>query len=675
MNFEIKNKDVMGRIGILTTPHGKIRTPALMPVIHPGKQTIDVKKFGAEIVITNAYIMYKNKELRSKVLEEGVHKLINFTGPIVTDSGSFQLSEYGDIDVNNQEIIEFQKLIGTDIGTSLDIPTPPFVKRERAEKELEITIERAIEAFKVRGNLMLNSVVQGSTFTDLRSYCAETIGAMGFDIYPIGAVVPLMESYRYSELVDVVMASVKNLPDSKPRHLMGAGHPMVFALAVSMGCDLFDSAAYILYAQDDRLMMPTGTFKLANLVEMPCSCPVCINYTPDDLRNMNKDDRMKLIAEHNLHVSFAEIRKIKQSIVDGNLMELVEQRCRVHPYLLDALRNLKKYTLLIDEYDPSNKNSAFFYSGSESLARAEIQRHLTRISRLPQKKNLLLLPRGRKPYSKHIRNDLDKFYYKHIKGDSIDLNNIFNDLQIAVVDVPFVIIPLEIDEVYPLAQNEAPIITDEDSKKFVKEELEKYMAYFDNVIINSKILDRFDMYINETVKDLSENIIKSYNLDEYVFDPFRIDIDDREKINYIADYQFGAGAGKALFPGNVKIVKSRKTGKIRHVYEDNMLIATLRATDSVFVPDKEGAIRLHTYFDYPEKRVVVNSDADPFAREGKSIFAKFVIECDSNIRSNDEVLIVNEKDELLAFGKSILCSHEIMDFNTGQAVKTRKGGI
>ena len=241
----------MGRIGVLTTPHGKIKTPALMPVIHPGKQTIDVEEFGAEIVITNAYIMYKNEELKNKVLEEGIHDFINFQGPVVTDSGSFQLSIYGDIDVTNQEIIEFQEIIGTDIGTSLDIPTPPFVKRERAEKDLEITIQRAEEALDVRDEFMMNSVVQGSTFSDLRSRCAETIGAMGFDVYPIGAVVPLMESYRYSELVDVVMASVKNLPESRPRHLMGAGHPMVFALAVAMGCDLFDSAAYILYAQDD----------------------------------------------------------------------------------------------------------------------------------------------------------------------------------------------------------------------------------------------------------------------------------------------------------------------------------------------------------------------------------------------------------------------------------------
>ena len=678
MNFEIKNKDAMGRIGTIKTPHGTIKTPALMPVIHPGKQTLDVKKFGAEVVITNAYIMYKNEDLRSKVLDEGVHKLIDFPGPIVTDSGSFQLSEYGDVDVTNKEIIEFQELIGTDIGTSLDIPTPPFVKRDRAEKELEITIERAKEALEVRGELLLNSVVQGSTFHDLRSSCAETIGNMGFDCYPIGAVVPLMESYRYSELVDVVMASVKNLPDSKPRHLMGAGHPMLFALAVAMGCDLFDSAAYILYAQDDRLMMPTGTFKLKNLVEMPCSCRVCTSYTPEELRSMKKDMRMKLLAEHNLLVSFAEIRKIKQAINDGNLMELVEQRCRVHPYLLDALRNLKNYTDEIDQYDPSSKNSAFFYSGPESLARAEIKRHLSRINRIPSKKNLLLLPRSRKPYSKHIRDDLGKFYVKHVQGDQlVEPDDLLVDLQVSFVDVPFAVIPMEIDEVYPLAQNESPIITDEDAKIFVRKEVESYINQFDNVVINARVLDRFDMYTIDLdpVPDESENTSRIYSLDEYDFEPFKIKVDDKTKISYIADYQFGAGSGDVLFQGDIKIVKSRKTGKIRHVYDGETLIATLRATDSVFVLDREGARRLHSHVKYPKNRVVVNADAEPFAKEGKSIFAKFVIDCDINIRSNEEVLIVNEKDELIAFGKTILCGHEIMDFNTGQAVKTRKGGI
>jgi len=341
LSFEIKYKDARGRSGILKTPHGKVQTPALMPVIHPGKQTLDVSRYGVDMVITNAYLMYKYQDLREIALEKGVHELINFNGPIMTDSGSFQLSLYGDIDVSNREIIEFQEQIGTDIGTSLDIPTPPFVTRQRAEREMEITIERAREALEVRDNLMLNSVVQGSTYPSLRAKCAEALGEMDFQVHPIGAVVPLMESYQYSTLLDVVMASVEHLPDSRPRHIMGAGHPMIFSFAVALGCDLFDSAAYILYAQDDRLLMPEGTYKLENLVEMPCSCPICNNYHPEDLRQMKKDERTKLLAQHNLHISFAEIRQIKQAMADGNLWEMVERRARNHPYLLDAVRKIK----------------------------------------------------------------------------------------------------------------------------------------------------------------------------------------------------------------------------------------------------------------------------------------------------------------------------------------------
>lgn len=658
----------MGRIGIITTPHGKVQTPALMPVIHPGKQTLDVKKFGADIVITNAYIMYKNEELREKALNEGVHNLIDFHGPIVTDSGSFQLSEYGDIDVDNREIIEFQEKIGTDIGTSLDIPTPPYVKRERAEKELEITLERAEEALEVRENLMMNSVVQGSTFPDLRAKCAEIIGKMNFEVYPIGAVVPLLENYKYKDVVDIVMHSVDKLPADRPRHLMGAGHPMVFALAVAMGCDLFDSAAYILYANDDRLMMPDGTYKLQNLSYLPCSCDVCNKYTPNDLRNMKKDQRVKLIAAHNLNVSFAEIKKIKQAIMEGNLLELVEQRCRAHPYLLDALRRLKSYTGLIEEHDPAYKNSAFFYSGPESLNRPEILRHHQRLERLPKKDKLVLLHFPKKPYSKNIQMRLSQEHlnengslesfgtFYRIKNEEIEISN--DSTQFAVVDVPFGIIPLEIDEVYPLAQNEAPSIIDEDAKLFVKKTIESYAENFKEVIISESLINKFNL---------------EFELHEFDVSHLKIDFNDQEKIRYIADYQFGKGAGNALFEGNIKIEKSRKTGKIRHVFDGDKLIATLRASDGIFVLNMNGAKRLHNYLEYPKNRVVVNSDAEPFAREGKSIFAKFVIDIDINIRANEEVLIVNQNDDLLAFGKSILNAREIKDFNTGQAIKTRKG--
>ena len=88
--------------------------------------------------------------LIQKAIDEGLHKLINFDGPVMTDSGSFQLSVYGDVDITNSEVIEFQELIKTDIGTSLDIPTAPFVERQKAEEDLEITLERAKEAVKIK---------------------------------------------------------------------------------------------------------------------------------------------------------------------------------------------------------------------------------------------------------------------------------------------------------------------------------------------------------------------------------------------------------------------------------------------------------------------------------------------------------------------------------------------
>lgn len=655
--FEIKAKDNRGRVGVLKTNHGNVKTPNLMPVIHPRKQVIDVGKYGADIVITNAYLIYKDDDLKQEALDKGLHELINFDGPIMTDSGSFQLSVYGDIDVGNKEVIDFQEKIHTDIGTSLDIPTAPFVDREKAEEDLKITLERAKEAIDYKNNndlkMKLNSVVQGSTFLDLRRNCADELTNLDCDLYPIGAVVPLMESYHYKDLVDVVMNSVSHLPDNKARHLMGAGHPMIFALAVAMGCDLFDSAAYILYAEDDRLLSTRGTFKLENLHEMPCSCEVCTNYTPDELRAMPKEERRDLIAKHNLYVSFAELRLIRQAIYDGNLMELVEERCRAHPQLLNAYRQLSEYNEDMEKYDPRSKKSAFFYTGPESLYRSEVVRHLQKLKEMPKKKNLVIVPGGRKPYSKYISGRLGDFYV-YGNEEEIDLD----DCDFMVLDIPFGLIPLEIDEVYPLSQNEAPKIKDVDSIEFLEDFLSEFVEYYDQTLIHSKFIKEFNV-----------NHLKLHPQSREI----RYKKDDIKKIKAIADYQFGVGVGDALFDGNIKIEKSKKTGKIRHIYDGNTILVNMRASDSYLILSKEGAKRLHKSLNYPMNRVVVNEDSVPFALDGKSVFSKFVVDADENIRSNDEVLIVSEDDELLAYGKSLLCAHEMMDFTTGQAIKTRKG--
>ena len=655
--FDIKAKDNMGRVGVLKTKHGDVKTPALMPVIHPRKQTIDVGKYGADIVITNAYLIYKDDDLKQKAVDEGLHKLINFDGPVMTDSGSFQLSVYGDVEITNKEVIEFQELIKTDIGTSLDIPTAPYVDRQKAESDLEITLKRAHEAveYKKEQNMemLLNSVVQGSTFLDLRRKCAGELSKLDADLYPIGAVVPLMESYHYKDLVDVVMNSMKNLADDRPRHLMGAGHPMIFALCVAMGCDLFDSAAYILYAEDDRLLSTRGTFKLENLTEMPCSCEVCSKYTPDDLRSMPKEKRRDLIAQHNLHVSFAELRLIRQAIYDGNLMELVEARCRAHPALLEAVRHLGNYSSEMEKYDPRSKKSAFFYTGSESLCRSEVLRHMQKLRSMPKKRDLVILPPTRKPYSKFISGKLGEFY---VYGDEDEID--LDDADFMVLDIPFGLVPLQIDELYPLSQNDAPKIRDVDGIEFVEDFINEFVEYYDQVLIHKRVND-----------DLELGLFNEYGKS----DEIRYKKDDVAKLKAIADYQFGPGAGKALFTGNINVEKSKKTGKIRHVYDGKVIIVNMRASDSFLILSKEGAKRLHNAMSYPQNRVVVNRDSEPFALDGKSVFCKFVTDCDDDIRSNDEVLIVNEEDKLLAYGKTLLGACEIKEFETGQAVKTRKG--
>ncbi len=664
MDFEIKYKDAMARIGKFTTPHGIVTTPNLMPVVHPGKQTLDVSKFGAEIVITNSYIIYKDEELKKKALEDGVHSLINFDKTIETDSGSFQLSVYGDIDISNKDVIKFQEDINTDIGTSLDIPTAPYVKRDEAESDVEVTIERAKEAVDVRENLLLNSVVQGSTFLDLREYCAKEISKFDADIYPIGAVVPLMEMYRYADLVDVVMHSIRYLPEDKPRHLMGAGHPMVFALNVAMGCDLFDSAAYILYANKDRFMMPEGTLNLEDLVEMPCCCPVCTKYSVDELKSMDQEKRSKLIASHNLYVSFAEIKRVRQAIVDGELMKLVELRCRSHPFLLDGLRQLKEYQNDFLKLNPASKKSAFFYTGEESLNRSEILRHAKKLGNIKcNSSNLLILPHTRKPYNKYVYREYIK-KYNPINPSFYSNNTSFTDYSecdIVVADVPFGIIPLELDEFYPLAQNESPSIHDYESISYVKDAILEYSKRYDNILLHRKVVDKFKLDNFNLVKD------------EVTLPDSKIS--DFEIIKSIADYQFGKNAGDVLFgenKDNLEIEKSRKTQKIRHILEDDEIIVNMRASDGFLILSDLGAKRLHESFDAPFMRVMVNEDSESYAIKGKSVFNKFVLSVDENIQRNDEVLIVNKDDKLLAFGKSLLSSYEINDFNKGQAIKTRK---
>lgn len=145
-----------------------------------------------------------------------------------------------------------------------------------------------------------------------------------------------------------------------------------------------------------------------------------------------------------------------------------------------------------------------------------------------------------------------------------------------------------------------------------------------------------------------------------------------KRVRTIADYQFGRGAGKALFPDNVEFLFST-TNKVRQILLDNKRIATIRAHDGMLTLSIEGARALHAFAKYPEQRVVMNGDAVPFVSKGKTAFAKHVVFADPVIRAGQEVLVVDENDNLIATGKAVLSAPEMLAFKKGVAVDVRTG--
>jgi 7-cyano-7-deazaguanine tRNA-ribosyltransferase len=439
--FEIVHKDLMGRIGRLRTPHGVVETPTIMPVIHPNLMPMgadELKRYGAEMIITNAYILYRKKELREDALKHGIHSLLDCELPIMTDSGSYQLMQYKDIEVSNREIVEFQERIGSDICVPLDIPTPPYERIERAKSDLEETLRRLREARSIIHQSMLAGVVQGSTFLELRKESAYRVAEIGFDIYPIGGVVPLLESYTFDKLVDIIMASKMNLPLNAPVHLFGAGHPIFFPLAVALGCDLFDSAAYALYAKGKRYITSDGTRKVEHLRYSPCSCPVCSSHSIKELQESDE-----LLASHNLWVTFEEMRVVKQSIAEGQLWELCERRCRAYPALLNALKRMTYYSAVIEKFDPSTKHP-FFYLSECSIRRPEVLRYASRLNRFTVSGRVLI--------STHSAQKVTKKKFE----EAFD--------HIVLVKPPFGPYPLELSESYPVGQSEIPTEIDSEAK-------------------------------------------------------------------------------------------------------------------------------------------------------------------------------------------------------------------
>ncbi|MGQ4892615.1 MAG: tRNA guanosine(15) transglycosylase TgtA [Candidatus Njordarchaeia archaeon] len=703
--FEIIEKDGAGRVGELYTKHGVIETPAFLPVLNPHLPLIspsDLKKIGFEAFITNAYTLWKDEKLHELAIRKGIHGTYNWDGPIMTDSGAYQLMVYKDVEVSNLEIMEFQKKIGVDIGVPLDVPIAKG-SYETRKWGIQETYNRALEAEKAgflnQDDIIWVGPIHGAPIPDLVDYSTRLMKQLPFKMYAMGSVVPLMEDYRYIQLVKSALVAKKSLYSNVPIHMFGAGHPAALSLFVLLGFDTFDSASYALFARDDRYFTAHGSYNLNNLKHFPCDCPVCSTYTPQEIRSMDPAERAHFLAMHHLYVIQAEIRRIKQAIYEGSLWQLVSKRVNAHPELARAyrwllsIRNRKSFDYF-ELYEPTYKRRGLLITRREELNLPIIRRYKRRILErvYPWSDKLILAT----------------------SNSAAELPPLIG-AQVVILHPTFGAIPREIRHVYPLFQH-ISYLDDVMLLKSVKRHRTLIEKLIEKMNEEKKIREIYaydkDMDTAKNIADILE-IDNIYKGEEIGF----VNKDENETtiVKALVRYQYGKNAEKIVRKPHLEY--SRKTGLLRKIYdgeispeeEENVIIPELekhmerRGRKGLETPEEPfqelyvekgkrwllaallpNAFKLvpHPLFGYrfikqfgDELRymLIIDEEAEPFVRDGKTIFSKFVLDIDDQIRSEDEIFVVNQEREIVAIAKAILGAKEIKEFKRGAAAKNRWG--
>ncbi|MEM5782826.1 MAG: tRNA guanosine(15) transglycosylase TgtA [Candidatus Aenigmatarchaeota archaeon] len=407
MNFEIIDRDAAGRITKLENNGKKLILPDVAIVIDPSKNLIAPKElssnFKTKLIITNSYLIKKHN-IDVKINESGgLHNFFNFNDFIMTDSGAYQTMFGGKIKTSNKEIINLQKILKPDIAVFLDVPSADLEFKE-AKKTVKETLKRAKECKElVIKDIELQKIlwagpIQGGSHLNLLKKSATEMNKLDFDIYPVGSIVPKLIRYDFLTVAEMILTCKQNIDLNKPIHAFGLGLPQALSFFTALGVDMFDCAAYALFAYDDRYMSLEGTHYLRDLKEFPCNCPLCSKSEPKDILEMEKSEREKWLAKHNLYVTYGELKTIRTAIRENWLWELVQQRARAHPNLLFALYHiLKKYSKWLMRFEPITKKSAIMWSGEETTYRPEILRAIKILRKIKSSKKINISPFGKVP--------------------------------------------------------------------------------------------------------------------------------------------------------------------------------------------------------------------------------------------------------------------------------------
>ena len=371
MAFKIINKDVRtaARTGLLETKNGMIETPVFMPVGTIGTvkslSPFEIYDEGFKIMLSNTYHLFLRPG--TDVIEK-FGSLRNFTGykgSILTDSGGFQifsLAKFAKIKDEGVEfmshidgethfftperVIEIQQTLDSDIMMQLDVFSGPGAKREKAEKDLETTLrwaEKSIAAKNAGENVrptaesktaakngrLLFLITQGNFFEDLREKSARIMSGMDADGYAIGG---LAVGETKETMLKMLEIAASNLPENKPRYLMGVGTPSDIVNAVSLGVDMFDCVLPTRNARNGFVFTSRGTVNIKNSlyksetlpIDPECGCFCCKNFSAAYVRHafMSREIfAQRLLTAHNLHFYQNLILRIRRSIENGSFYD------------------------------------------------------------------------------------------------------------------------------------------------------------------------------------------------------------------------------------------------------------------------------------------------------------------------------------------------------------------
>lgn len=362
-----KDKKTGARRGRMTTKRGTVETPVFMPVgtaaTVKAVKPEDVRKAGAEIILANTYHLYLRPG--HDVVKEagGLHRFMNWEGPILTDSGGFQVFSLGDMRKITEEgaefsshidgsrhmltperSIEIQTALGADIIMAFDECAPYPAEKEYVRPSMEMTgrwLSRCVDAWKNREEQALFGIMQGGMYEDLRRESARDITSHDLPGYAIGG---LSVGEPKEVMCSVLDDCVDLLPDDRPRYLMGVGTPDYLFEGVERGVDMFDCVLPTRIGRNGSAMTSRGQINIKNAkyahdftpLDPECDCYTCRNYSRAYLRHLFKSGEIlssMLLSEHNIRFLIRTMENIRKAIEEDRFTECKEEFYKGYGYI------------------------------------------------------------------------------------------------------------------------------------------------------------------------------------------------------------------------------------------------------------------------------------------------------------------------------------------------------